>query len=172
MNLLKILLSITYYFIFFSCGLLLLLSIFIWFNFFPSFTEVLKDVFEEDYDYFFSIEYYIGLIAIPMYLIMIKKMRALVSNFSQKDYFSLINSKYIKEIGYLFIAIYTIENIICEYVILFINNNYSINILTDINIVEVFLIAFYKCMIGLLLLCIGKAFELGLKQKQENELTI
>ena len=99
-------------------------------------------------------------------------MRALVGNFSKKDYFSLTNSKYIQQIGYLFIGIYIIENIICEYVILFINNNYSINILTDINIAEVILMAFYKCMIGLLLLCIGKAFELGLQQKQENELTI
>ena len=172
MKLLKILLSITYYFIFFTSGILLLLSLFIWFNFFPSFTEVIKNAFEEDYDYFFSIEYYIALTAIPMYLMMIKKMRALVGNFSKKDYFSLTNSKYIQQIGYLFIGIYIIENIICEYVILFINNNYSINILTDINIAEVILMAFYKCMIGLLLLCIGKAFELGLQQKQENELTI
>ncbi len=99
-------------------------------------------------------------------------MRTLVFNFIKKEYFSLENSKYIKQIGYIFISIYIIEHILCEYLLLFINNNGSINLLADINLIDVFLAAFYKCMIGLLLLSIGKAFELGLKQKQENELTI
>ena len=40
------------------------------------------------------------------------------------------------------------------------------------NFIEILGIASYKLFIGIFLLGIGKAFELGLKQQQENELTI
>lgn len=172
MNILKILLSVTYYFFISFFSVFLVFLCFIWFDIFPIFTNAIRTDFGEDFNYFFSIEFYIALIALPLYLIMLNKMRVLVLNFSKKEYFSIENSKYIKQIGYLFISIYIIEHILSEYLILFINNNGSINIFTDINLIEVFLAAFYKCMIGLLLLSIGKAFELGLKQQQENELTI
>lgn len=172
MNILKILLSVTYYFFISFFSIFLVFLCFIWFDIFPIFTNAIRTDFGEDFNYLFSIEFYIALIALPLYLIMLKKMRALVFNFIEKEYFSIENSKYIKQIGYLFISIYIVEHILSEYLILLINNSGSINIFTDINLIEVFLAAFYKCMIGLLLLSIGKAFELGLKQQQENELTI
>jgi len=172
MNLLRILLSVTYYFFIFIFSIFLVFICFIWFNIFPIFTNAIREDFGETFDDFFLIEFYIGLIALPLFLIMIKKMRSLVYNFTKKEYFSLENSRYIKQIGYLFISIYIIEHILCEYLILFINKNGSINLLADINLIDVFLATYYKCIIGLLLLSIGKAFELGLKQQQENELTI
>lgn len=172
MNILRILLAITYYFFIFFFSVFLVFLGFILFDIFPIFTNAIRTDFGEDFDYLFSIEFYIALIALPLYLIMLKKMRALVLNFSKKEYFSLENSKYTKQIGCIFISIYVIEHILSEYLILFIKNNGSINIFTDINLIEVFLVAYYKCIIGLLLLSIGKAFELGLKQQQENELTI
>src|SRR5690554_6058212 len=145
MNILRILLAITYYFFIFFFSVFLVFLGFILFDIFPIFTNAIRTDFGEDFNYLFSIEFYIALIALPLYLIMLKKMRALVLNFSKKEYFSLENSKYIKQIGCIFISIYVIELI---------------------------LVAYYKCIIGLLLLSIGKAFELGLKQQQENELTI
>ena len=172
MKLLKILLSANYYFFIIFFSLFFVFLCFLWFDIFPIFTNAIKTDFGEDFNYMFSIEFYFAIIAVPLYLIMLKKMRTLVNNFTKREYFSLTNSKYIKQIGYLFISIYIIEQVICEYILLFINNNYTINLLTDINIIDVFLATFYKCMIGLLLLCIGKAFELGLQQKQDNELTI
>lgn len=172
MKLLRILLSANYYFYIFFFSLFFVFTCFLWFDFFPIFTNAIKTDFGKDFDYFFSTEFYIGMTAVPLYLIMLKKMRTLVFNFTKKEYFSLENSKYIKQIGYIFISIYIIEHILCEYLLILIRNNGSINLLADVNMIEFFLAAFYKCMIGLLLLSIGKAFELGLKQQQENELTI
>lgn len=172
MKLLRILLSANYYFYMIFFSLFFVFTCFLWFDFFPIFTNAIRTDFGKDFDYFFSAEFYIAIPAVPLYLIMLKQMRKLVFNFTKKEYFSLENSKYIKQIGYIFISIYIIEHILSEYLLIFIKNNGSINLLTDVNMIEVFLAAFYKCMIGLLLLSIGKAFELGLQQQQENELTI
>ena len=172
MKLLRFLLSANYYFYILFFSFFLIFLCFIWFDIFPVFTNVIRIDFGEEFDYLFSAEFYIGMTAVPLYLIMLNKMRTLVFNFTKKEYFSLENSKYIKHIGYIFISIYIIEHVLSEYLLIFIRNNGSINLLVDVNMIEVFLVAFYKCMIGLLLLSIGKAFELGLKQKQENELTI
>ena len=87
-------------------------------------------------------------------------------------YFSIENSKYIKYIGWLLIFIYIIEHILSEHLITILSSTNFFIWLDNFNIIEFLLIMFFKLIIGMLLLSIGKAFELGLKQKQENELTI
>ena len=170
MRTLKNLLSVTYYFIIVTIVLMLLILIPLWFNLIPIFTKAIKEDF--DLEYIFKFSFFIELLSVPIFLVMVKKMKLISINFSNKIYFSIENSIYLKQIGYCFIALYFIENILCQYFFPLVNDYNNFNWFEDFNPFDLILSTFYKLIIGIFLLGIGKAFELGLKQQQENELTI
>jgi len=97
-------------------------------------------------------------------------MRDVVTQFNLKKYFTIENSVNIRFIGKLIIITYIIDEWILTYLLPFIDSFENFNI--EMNFIEILGIASYKLFIGLFLLGVGKAFELGLKQQQENELTI
>lgn len=171
MKLLLILLNITYYIFFVSFIILIPLLFLIRFDVIPELTKDFSDD-QEMLTYIKSSSFLIEMVAVPLYLLMIYKMKALVSNFSKKEYFSIENSKYIKYIGWLLIFIYIIEHILSEHLLILFSSTNFFMWLGNFNIIEFLLMMFFKLIIGMLLLSIGKAFELGLKQQQENELTI
>lgn len=171
MRLLLILLNITYYIFIISFIVIIPFLFLIRFDVIPELNKDFSDD-QEMLKYIKSTSFLIEMVAVPLYLLMIYKMRALVSNFYKKEYFSIENSKYIKYIGWLLIFIYIIEHILSEHLITILSSTNFFIWLDNFNIIEFLLIMFFKLIIGMLLLSIGKAFELGLKQKQENELTI
>ena len=171
MKLLLILLNITYYIFFVSFIILIPFLFLIRFDIIPELTKDFSDD-QEMLTYIKSTSFIIEMVAVPLYLIMIYKIKALVSNFSKKEYFSIENSKYIKYIGWLLIFIYIIEHILSEHLLILLSSTTFFIWLGNFNIIEFLLMMFFKLIIGMLLLSIGKAFELGLKQQQENELTI
>ncbi len=170
MKLLKNLLSITSYFFNIIFLLMMVVLIVLWFNLIPDLTKVLQE--DSNLTYTTQIYFFIELISSFVFLIMLNRMKLVAHNFSKKIYFSLDNAKYIKQIGWFFIFTYLLDNIISEYAFLLIENYQSFNWSEDFNIVEILLLATYKLFTGIFLLGIGKAFELGLIQKQENELMI
>ena len=171
MKLLLILLNITYYIFFVSFIILIPFLFLIRFDIIPELTKDFSDD-QEMLTYIKSTSFVIEMVAVPLYLIMIYKIKALVSNFSKKEYFSIENSKYIKFIGWLLIFIYIIEHILSEHLLILLSSTTFFIFFGNFNIIEFLLMMFFKLIIGMLLLSIGKAFELGLKQQQENELTI
>jgi len=146
------------------CVLLILL----WFNLIPKLTTLLEQDF--NLSYIFKISFIIEMISFILFLNILKVMRDVVTQFNLKKYFTLDNAVNITFIGKLIIITYILDEWILVYLLPFIDSfeNFSI----EMDFIEIFSIASYKLFVGLFLLGIGKAFELGLQQQQENELTI
>lgn len=168
MKLLKNLLSGTYYFF-------ILLSIFtiimiptIWIIK----PEKLKEFVYSEFDH---ILYFIPAITIEMstfvlFIIVLYKMRKIVTSFCDKEYFTIKIAKDIKLIGNLMIIMFIVDEIISTFLtpLLRLNDKKYV----EFQIYDFLELATFKLFIGLFLLGIGKAFELGLKQHKENQLTI
>ncbi len=168
MKLLKSLISFTYNFFIVLTVLMFIVLAMIWTNT----PEKLIALFNEDFDttYVFTISFVVELLSYVLFFIILHRMKIVVSNFYNKNYFNLENSKYIKQIGWVIIITFLIDDILLPYIIPYIEGISGKEIF--VNFVEILYLASSKLFIGLFLLGIGKAFELGLKQQQENELTI
>lgn|SRR5690606_3870489 len=168
MKLLKNLLNITYYFFNIVYAIMCVLLILLWFNLIPKLTTLLEQDF--NLSYIFKISFIIEMISFILFLNILKVMRDVVTQFNLKKYFTLDNAVNITFIGKLIIITYILDEWILVYLLPFIDSfeNFSI----EMDFIEIFSIASYKLFVGLFLLGIGKAFELGLQQQQENELTI
>ncbi|SFN61534.1 Protein of unknown function [Paenimyroides ummariense] len=168
MKLLKSLISFTYNFFIVLTVLMFIVLAMIWTNT----PEKLIALFNEDFDttYVFTISFVVELFSYVLFFIILQRMKIVVSNFYNKNYFNLENSKYIKQIGWVIIITFLIDDILLPYIIPYIEGISGKEIF--VNFVEILYLASSKLFIGLFLLGIGKAFELGLKQQQENELTI
>lgn len=168
MKLLKNLISFTYNFFIVLTVLMFIVLAMIWTNT----PEKLIALFNEDFDttYVFTISFVVELFIYVLFFIILHRMKIVVSNFYSKNYFNLENSKYIKQIGWVIIITFLIDDILLPYIIPYIEGISGKEIF--VNFVEILYLASSKLFIGLFLLGIGKAFELGLKQQQENELTI
>ena len=168
MKILKTLISFTYNFFIILTVLIFVVLAMIWTNT----PEKLIALFNEDFDttYVFTISFVVELFSYVLFFIILHRMKIVVSNFYNKNYFNLENSKYIKQIGWVIIITFLIDDILLPYIIPYIEGISGKEIF--VNFVEILYLASSKLFIGLFLLGIGKAFELGLKQQQENELTI
>lgn len=168
MKLLKALISFTYNFFIVLTVLIFVVLAMIWTNT----PEKLIALFNEDFDtsYVFTISFVFELFSYGLFFIILHRMKIVVSNFYNKIYFNLENSRYIKQIGWVIIITFLIDDILLPYILPYIEGISGKEVF--VNFVEILYLATCKLFIGLFLLGIGKAFELGLKQKQENELTI
>jgi len=168
MKLLKNLLNVTYYFFNVVYALACIVLILLWFDLIPKLTVLLEQDF--NLSYIFKISFIIEMISFILFLNILKAMRDVVTQFNLKKYFTIENSVNKRFIGKLIIITYIIDEWILTYLLPFIDSFENFNI--EMNFIEILGIASYKLFIGLFLLGVGKAFELGLKQQQENELTI
>ncbi|WP_158608868.1 DUF2975 domain-containing protein [Paenimyroides viscosum] len=109
-------------------------------------------------------------IPVVIFLLILLRMKKVVTQFSLKNYFTLENAKNIRLIGWLVISIFLIQDLIIEYIFPFFNS-ISATVYQP-EIVKLLEQMSFKLFLGIFLLGIGIAFELGLKQQQENELTI
>jgi|GEM_PF-2324403 len=175
MKLLKNLLEFTYYFFNIILIVIIFVILNIWFDWIPSLNNHLK----QDYNslYFFFISFAVEIISFILFIKIIKLMKETVSEFINKKYFILENAIRIKLIGKLFLVTYFLDEWILKYILPFVDSIEDFKI--EFEFVEFFTIATYKFFIGLFLLGVGKAFKLGMIQKeenielkQENELTI
>ena len=168
MKLLKNLISFTYNFFIILTVLMFAVLAMIWTNT----PEKLIALFNEDFDttYVFTISFVFELFSYVLFFIILHRMKIVVSNFYNKNYFNLENSKYIKQIGWIIIITFLIDDILLPYILPYIEGISGKEVY--VNFVEILYLATCKLFIGLFLLGVGKAFELGLKQKQGNELTI
>ena len=168
MKLLKNLLTITYKIFYLVFILMFIFMLVIWFHLIPKLTTLL----EQDFDLtpLFNISIVVEMISFALFIYCLKTMINVVSEFEVKKYFTLQNANNIHKIGKLIIITYILDEWIVAYLIPFIESFDNFHI--EMNFIEILGIASYKLFIGIFLLGIGKAFELGLKQQQENELTI
>ena len=168
MKLLKKLISILFYFFLILCILAELLVIMLY-------TDTPKglanEIFQgENVAYYFTFPFFLETIPMVLFLLILLRMRKVVTQFAQKKYFTLENAKNIRLIGWLVIVTFIIQDLIIEYFFPLFNDISAMEY--EPNIVKLLEHISFKLFIGIFLLGIGKAFELGLKQQQENELTI
>ena len=168
MKLLKILISSTYYFFLILWIFAELMVIIMW-------TDTPKDLANslklgDDVSYYFTFPFLLETIPVVIFLLILLRMKKVVTQFSLKNYFTLENAKNIRLIGWLVILIFLIQDLIIEYIFPFFNSISAT--VYEPEIVKLLEQMSFKLFLGIFLLGIGKAFELGLKQQQENELTI
>lgn len=168
MKLLKILINIIFYVFLISWIFSELLVIAIW-------TDTPKNIVNDlnignDVAYYYSFPFFLETIPLILFLLILIRMKKVADQFAHKNYFTLENAKNIRLIGWFAIAIFVIQDLIIQY--LFPLFNASSAIFYEPNVVRLLEQMSFKLILGIFILGIGKAFELGLKQKQENELTI
>ena len=97
MKLLKALISFTYNFFIVLTVLIFVVLAMIWTNT----PEKLIALFNEDFDtsYVFTISFVFELFSYGLFFMILHRMKIVVSNFYNKIYFNLENSRYIKQIG-------------------------------------------------------------------------
>ncbi|WKW47513.1 DUF2975 domain-containing protein [Myroides sp. JBRI-B21084] len=125
---------------------------------------------EENVAYFSTFPFFLEIITMVLFFLILLRMKKVVTQFTLKNYFTLENAKNIRLIGWLVISIFIIQDFIVEYCFPLFNSISAMEY--DPNIVKLLEHTSFKLFLGIFLLGIGKAFELGLKQQQENELTI
>lgn len=168
MKLLKILISSTYYFFLIMWIFAELMVIIMWTDTPKDLANALK--LDDDVSYYFTFPFLLETIPVVIFLLILLRMKKVVTQFSLKNYFTLENAKNIRLIGWLVISIFLIQDLIIEYIFPFFNSISAT--VYEPEIVKLLEQMSFKLFLGIFLLGIGKAFELGLKQKQENELTI
>ena len=168
MKLLKNLISIIYYLFLITWILVEIMVITIW----TDTPNDLANTFKlgDDVSYYFTFPFLLETIPVIIFLLILLRMKKVVTQFSLKKYFTQENAKNIRLIGWLVILIFLIQDLIIEYIFPFFNSISAT--VYEPNIVKLLEQMSFKLFIGIFLLGIGKAFELGLKQQQENELTI
>lgn len=168
MKLLKTLISIIYYIFLILWIFAEILVIIIW-------TDTPKDVANDlrlgdDVAYYSTFPFLLETIPLLLFFLILLRMKKIVTQFSLKNYFTLENAKNIRLIGWFIISIFLIQDLIIEYIFpLFSTVSATVY---EPEIVRLLEQMSFKLFLGIFLLGIGKAFELGLKQQQENELTI
>nr|WP_298006031.1 DUF2975 domain-containing protein [uncultured Flavobacterium sp.] len=125
---------------------------------------------DDDVSYYFTFPFLLETIPVVIFLLILLRMKKVVTQFSLKNYFTLENAKNIRLIGWLVISIFLIQDLIIEYIFPFFNSISAT--VYEPEIVKLLEQMSFKLFLGIFLLGIGKAFELGLKQQQENELTV
>ncbi len=168
MKLLKILISSTYYFFLIMWIFAELMVIIMWTDTPKDLANALK--LDDDVSYYFTFPFLLETIPVVIFLLILLRMKKVVTQFSLKNYFTLENAKNIRLIGWLVISIFLIQDLIIEYIFPFFNSISAT--VYEPEIVKLLEQMSFKLFLGIFLLGIGKAFELGLKQQQENELTI
>jgi len=168
MKLLKTLITIVFYLFLISWVFTELLVIAIW-------TDTPKNIVNElnignEIAYYYTFQFFLETIPMLLFLLILLQMKKVVNQFALKNYFTLENAKNIRLIGWLVITIFFIQDLVVEYFYPLFDSVSSI--VYEPNIAKLFEQMSFKLFLGIFLLGIGKAFELGLKQKQENELTI
>ncbi len=168
MKLLKILISSTYYFFLIMWIFTELMVIIMWTDTPKDLANALK--LDDDVSYYFTFPFLLETIPVVIFLLILLRMKKVVTQFSLKNYFTLENAKNIRLIGWLVISIFLIQDLIIEYIFPFFNSISAT--VYEPEIVKLLEQMSFKLFLGIFLLGIGKAFELGLKQQQENELTV
>ena len=168
MKLLKILISSTYYFFLIMWIFTELMVIIMWTDTPKDLANALK--LDDDVSYYFTFPFLLETIPVVIFLLILLRMKKVVTQFSLKNYFTLENAKNIRLIGWLVISIFLIQDLIIEYIFPFFNSISAT--VYEPEIVKLLEQISFKLFLGIFLLGIGKAFELGLKQQQENELTV
>lgn len=168
MKLLKNLLTITFYFFLFLSAFIVIMLLF----FLIQFPEKLSSFVYKDFDKIinFIIAISIEMSTYILFILILYKMKLIASDFFKEKYFTIDNALNIMSIGKMMIVMFIIDEIIGTFFTPLLRSENKINI--DFEFFEFLKIATFKLFIGLFLFGIGKAFELGLKQQQENELTI
>lgn len=168
MKILKNLLTITYYFFLLLSAVLVIILLFC----LTQFPEKLSSFIYKDFDKIinFTIAISIEMSTYILFILILYKMKLIVSDFFKEKYFTIDNAINIKFIGKMMIVMFIVDEIIGTFFTPLLRSEHKINI--DFEFLEFLEIATFKLFIGLFLLGVGKAFELGLKQQQENELTI
>lgn len=168
MKLLKNLLTITYYFFLLLSAFIVIILLFCLIQF----PEKLSSFIYKDFDKIinFIIAISIEMSTYILFILILYKMKLIVSDFFKEKYFTLDNAINIMFIGKMMVVMFIVDEIIATFFTPLLRSEHKINI--DFEFLEFLEIATFKLFIGLFLLGVGKAFELGLKQQQENELTI
>ncbi len=140
MKLLKSLISFTYNFFIVLTVLMFIVLAMIWTNT----PEKLIALFNEDFDttYVFTISFVVELLSYVLFFIILHRMKIVVSNFYNKNYFNLENSKYIKQIGWVIIITFLIDDILLPYIIPYIEGISGKEIF--VNFVEILYLASSK----------------------------
>jgi len=125
---------------------------------------------ENDVVYYSTFQFFLENLTMILFFLILLRMKKVASQFALKKYFTSENAKNIRLIGWLSISIFIIQDLIIEYIFPLTNSISAI--VYEPNIVQLLVQMSFKVFFGIFLLGIGKAFELGLKQQQENELTI
>lgn len=168
MKLLKNLISVIIYFFAIIFVLAELLFIMLWTDTPKGFAN---DLFQgENIEYFYTFPFFLENITLLFFFLILLRMKKVASQFALKKYFTLENAKNIRFIGWLVISTFIIQDLIIESIFPLFHTISATEY--EPNIVKLVIHMTYKLFIGIFLLGIGKAFELGLKQQQENELTI
>src|SRR5690606_8020981 len=120
MKLLKILISSTYYFFLIMWIFTELMVIIMWTDTPKDLANALK--LDDDVSYYFTFPFLLETIPVVIFLLILLRMKKVVTQFSLKNYFTLENAKNIRLIGWLVISIFLIQDLIIEYIFPFFNS--------------------------------------------------
>jgi len=169
MKTLKNLLYVTYIFFILFPFILGSLIILVWINMPEEINVIYKD-FPNTRSILIAL---LQIVSYVTFIIILKYMIRVVTDFINQQYFSTINLKLISRIGYCLILIFVLSDILIPCL------KATHKLVINLDVIDILTSATYKLYFGLFLIGIGKAFKLGLQQKeenielkQENELTI